>query len=105
MTTITKDNDVLTVVVYFHVQAEKQQELVDTIREMIEAFTSKQSGLVSTNIHRSEDGTRVLNYAQWESREYYEAFKQNPDGKAFVKRLGELAEAEESHVYEVAIVR
>ena len=77
MTTITKNSDVLTVVVYFHTQPQKQQELVNTIGEMIEAFTSKQPGLVSTNIHNSEDGTRVLNYAQRKNREFYEAFKQN----------------------------
>ena len=72
---------------------------------MIEAFTSKQPGLVSTSIHKSEDGTRVLNYAQWKNREFYEVFKQNSDGKKFIERLEELSAAEESHVFEVAIVR
>jgi heme-degrading monooxygenase HmoA len=35
-------------------------------------------GFVSANIHRSLDGKKVVNYAQWESKEAFEAMGKIP---------------------------
>ena len=37
-----------------------------------------QPGFVSANIHVSTDGTRVVNYAQWESAEAFQAMLADP---------------------------
>lgn len=41
--------------------------------EATEGVMSKQAGYVSANIHSGLDGPTVANYAQWRSREHFEA--------------------------------
>ena len=59
------------------------------------------SGFVSANIHKSLDGVRVVNYAQWRSREDFEAMGKNPEAQAHMKPIMEIAKAD-FHLYEVA---
>ncbi len=68
MTTIEKNNDLYTIVLYFDVKPESQQKQLDDLIEFFESIVSKQPGLVSTNFHKSLDGTKILNYTQWESK-------------------------------------
>ena len=63
MPTIAKNNDVVTVIIIFAVEPERQQELVDTIVEFVESAVKHQPGFVSSSIHKSLDGVRVMNYA------------------------------------------
>lgn len=51
---------------------ESQQRLFDQWRSLPPAVT--QPGLVAGNFHRSLDGLSVVNYAQWESQDAYDAF-------------------------------
>ena len=39
---------------------------------------SQQEGLISANLHKSLDGTKVVNYAQWISKEEFEKMLKNP---------------------------
>ena len=50
-----------------------------------EDVVSKQPGLVSTNFHKSLDGTRILNYAQWESKEDWENSISNKEVTSYDK--------------------
>ncbi len=77
MPTIAKNNDVITVIIIFAVEPERQQELVDNIVEFVEKEVKHQPGFVSSSIHKSIDGVRVMNYAQWKSHKDYEAFVNN----------------------------
>ncbi len=70
MVTIAKDNEVGTLINVFTVAPEDQQRLVDVLADATRAVMRKQPGFVSANIHRSLDGTRVTNYAQWRSTEW-----------------------------------
>ena len=47
-------------------------------------------GFISANIHRGLDGTKVVNYAQWESREAFQATFHNPDVAAYFNELAEI---------------
>ncbi len=47
-------------------------------------------GFVSANVHRSLDGTKVVNYAQWESQEAFTAMLQNPDARPYLTELSEI---------------
>jgi heme-degrading monooxygenase HmoA len=102
MTRISRDQDVVTLINVFTVAPEAQQRLVDLLVEATEEVISKQPGYVSANIHRSLDGTRVTNYAQWRSREDFEAIFRNPDITVHMREAEELAIAYEPHLYEVA---
>jgi len=71
--TIDKNNELFTVMVVFQVEQSRQQELVDSITPYLENYVKKQPGFVSSTLHKSLDGTRVVNYAQWKSREFFES--------------------------------
>ncbi len=101
MTTISKDNKVVTLVNVFTVEPENQQKLVDLLAEATEKTIKNASGFVSVNIHKSLDGVRVVNYAQWKSREDIEAMSKNPEAQAHMKPIMEIAKAD-FHLYEVA---
>jgi hypothetical protein len=53
-------------------------------------------------VSRSLDGTRVTNYAQWRSREDFEAMFHVPDVLAHVREAERIAVSYEPHLYEVA---
>jgi Antibiotic biosynthesis monooxygenase len=59
---------------------------------------------VSANIHKSLDGTRVTNYAQWRSREAFEAMFGNPQAIECMKEAERIAKKFEPHLYKVSFV-
>lgn len=91
MTTIEKGNSVLTLINVFTVEPDKQQELAQLLIDATEQTMTRQPGFVSANIHRSLDGTRVVNYAQWESRDAFEAMQKNPQAAPHMKAAAALA--------------
>jgi heme-degrading monooxygenase HmoA len=103
MTTITTDNDVVTLINVFTVEPEQQQRLVDLLVRATETVIGKQPGFVSANIHKSLDGTRVANYAQWRSREDFEAMLANAEAAAHMREAASIATFD-AHLYEVAFI-
>ncbi len=101
MVTISKDNKVVTLVNVFTVEPKNQQKLIDLLVEATEKTMKNVSGFVSANIHKSLDGGRVVNYAQWQSREDFEAMRKIPEAQAHMKPVMEIAKAD-FHLYEVA---
>jgi quinol monooxygenase YgiN len=91
MTTIQRDRKVLTLINVFTVEPEKQEELIKVLVEATEKTMRHLPGFVSANIHRSLDGGKVVNYAQWESKEAFEAMRQNPEAIPHMKKAGELS--------------
>lgn len=63
-----------------------------------------QPGFISANLHKSLDGTRVVNYAQWRSKAEFEAMLQNPDCKPHMGECAKLAQRFEPMLYSVASV-
>jgi heme-degrading monooxygenase HmoA len=51
-------------------------------------------GFVSANIHKSFDGTKVVNYAQWRTRENFEAIKQDSEARPHMQAAAALGEFE-----------
>jgi quinol monooxygenase YgiN len=103
MTPILKDSKVVTLINVFTVEPENQQRLVDMLTEATEKTMKKLPGFVSANIHKSLDGVRVANYAQWRSREDFEAMLQNPEALTHMKPIMEIAKFD-AHLYEVVEV-
>ena len=62
---------VTTLINVFTVQPNDQQRLVDLLIEATEKVTSQQEAFISAKIHKSLDGTRVVDYAQWKSKNAY----------------------------------
>jgi antibiotic biosynthesis monooxygenase (ABM) superfamily enzyme len=63
MTIIRANDGVITQINVFTVVPEKQQELIALLADAA-AFASGVPGWVSASVHRSLDGTKVVNYAQ-----------------------------------------
>lgn len=103
MTRISTTGDVVTLINVFTVAPERQQRLVDLLVEATETTMRHQPGFVSANIHRSLDGTRVANYAQWRSRGDFEAIFRNPDVRAHMEEAMRIA-TNDGYLYEVAFV-
>ncbi len=78
MTSISKNSNIITLINIFTVDSQNQQRLVDMLVETTEQIMNMQEGFISANIHKSLDGTRVVNYAQWESRDAFEKMLKNP---------------------------
>jgi heme-degrading monooxygenase HmoA len=104
MVTISKDNDVVTLINVFTVAPEDQQRLVDVLVDATQAVMRKQQGFISANIHRSLDGTRVTNYAQWRSPEAFEAMLRDGEAAEHMGEAAKIAERFEPHLYEVSFV-
>jgi quinol monooxygenase YgiN len=68
------ENQLLTVLVEFEVDPERQQQLIDALADQVQQHLTPNAGFVSASSHATKDGTRVFNYAQWRSREDYESF-------------------------------
>ena len=104
MTKIAVDNNVVTLINVFTVRPDQQQRLVDLLVEATEAVMKYQPGYVSANIHKSLDGTRVTNYAQWKSRETFEAMLTDSEANVHMQEAARIAEKFEPHLYEVSFV-
>jgi len=61
------------------------------------------SGFISAIFLLSLDGTRVINYAQWKTKEDFDAVFRNPSTQEFMKEVASLAKSE-PRSYRVASV-
>lgn len=62
----------------------RRDQLMDVWRRGAERFWEKMPGAVAAALHRSEDGMRLVNYAQWTSGEAWQRARQ----EAFDNRAG-----------------
>ena len=100
-TTIRRTNPVITMVNVFTVEPEKQQAFLDALRAELDTVMRKQPGFISSNIHRSLDSVRVLNYTQWESQEAFEASHCNAEYLSLREANQELFTSADQHLYTV----
>jgi heme-degrading monooxygenase HmoA len=100
MTTISENNKVVTLINVFTVEPENQQKLVDMLVEATQKTMKNIPGFISANIHKSADGVRVANYAQWRSEEDYAAMLKNPEALEHMNPITEIATFD-AHTYEV----
>ncbi|HHP7231979.1 MAG TPA: antibiotic biosynthesis monooxygenase family protein [Xenococcaceae cyanobacterium] len=99
MTTLSLDNKLTTVIIIFSVEPSQQDDLIAVIREFLETVKT-QPGFVSANLHKSTDGVKVANYAQWASIQEFEAFRNNAAVQQKAEPLFTFGQPD-SHVYEI----
>jgi hypothetical protein len=58
--------------------AGRRSEWVDTVLAALAGEAESDRGLISAHFHLSDDGTHVLNYAEWESAESYDEAVADP---------------------------
>jgi heme-degrading monooxygenase HmoA len=101
--TISPDAGCVTLINVFTVKAEDQDELVTMLVEATKKTMSTLPGFISASIHRSLDGQRVTNYAQWRSAADFEAMLKMPGAREHMAPIQKLA-TNDAHLYSVADV-
>ena len=88
--TIDAAADLHTLINTFTVQSGKQGEAVACLRAFTEAHAHKSHGFVGAAVHVSLDGTRVINYVQWESEADLAAMLATPAAQAHMAVMAAL---------------
>ena len=101
MTEISVDTNAVTLINVFTVEPDQQEKLVDLLIEATRDTMQRIDGFVSANIHKSADGVRVTNYAQWRSAAHFEAMLQNPAARPHMQAAAKIATSFDAHLYEV----
>ena len=91
MATIDKDRPLATLINVFTVEPANQQRLVDVLVDATEHTMKQMPGFISASIHKSLDGKRVVNYAQWRSRADFQAMTQNERARPHMNAAAKLA--------------
>jgi heme-degrading monooxygenase HmoA len=88
--TISADTPLVTLVNVFTVDPANQEHLIELWQRATDEVIRHLPGFISANIHRSLDGTKVVNYAQWNSRQAFLAMLNDPASSAHLKELAEI---------------
>jgi quinol monooxygenase YgiN len=95
---VSREGQLVTLINVFETAPEQQQALIDHWIHFVETV-KEEPGLIGLALHRSTDGARVINYAQWRSE---------ADWASFVRKYREqfepraqLALRVDPHLYEV----
>nr|HET6902590.1 antibiotic biosynthesis monooxygenase family protein [Ktedonobacteraceae bacterium] len=95
---ISREGNLVTLINVFETKPEQQQELIEQWIRFVESI-KEEPGLIGTALHRSTDGTRVVNYAQWRSKEDFESFVKKHHEQMEARRP--LARRVDPHLYDV----
>jgi quinol monooxygenase YgiN len=83
-----------TLINVFSVAPEQRDQLVALLKEGTDAWISKVPGFVSSSLHVSRDGRRVVIYGQWRDADGITAMRQRPEMPAYFERIKALAQME-----------
>jgi heme-degrading monooxygenase HmoA len=95
---ISRENNLVTLINVFETTPERQQALIDQWIRFTE-MVRNEPGYVGTALHKSTDGTRVINYAHWRSQTDFDAFLRR-HGADFAQ-FGQNISRMDPHTYEV----
>jgi quinol monooxygenase YgiN len=100
MTTISKNNGLVTIINVFTVDPVNQQQLIGLLSKATDVSVRHAKGFVSASLHRSLDGNKVTMYAQWQSTEDYQAMREDPTPLPYFRQALAFAKFEPG-IYEV----
>jgi quinol monooxygenase YgiN len=104
MTTIEQHADYATLINVFTVEPARALELTALLHAATDEVMRHQPGFRSANIHLSTDRTRVVNYAQWDTVESYQAMLANPATQPHMAQAAAIAVSFDPHLYTVESV-
>src|SRR5262249_30110896 len=102
MPEIRKIDGIVTQITTVKVEPEHQAEVLQLMSERAR-FMAKQPGFISVSLHRSADGSHIVNYVQWTSRDKLTAAQHTPAFREKWPGFGELIENVEPCLYEVVL--
>jgi quinol monooxygenase YgiN len=93
MVVLDPSKKILTLVSVVDVDPEHCDEVVRLFISTTEAVMMKMDGFISSSIHRSNDGTKVINYAQWKSEEALNAARRKPSAQVYYEKIAAYAKS------------
>jgi heme-degrading monooxygenase HmoA len=103
MPEIQQNNGVVTQITTVKLPPDKQDEVLKLMTERAR-FMATQPGFVSVSLHRSQDGSHVVNYIQWTTADKLAAAHHSPEFRKKWPEFGKIAEEIEPCLYEVVHV-
>lgn len=104
MTTIQQPSPYATLINVFIVEPQRAGDLAELLTIATDEVMQHLPGFISANIHLSTDRMRVVNYAQWESTEAFQAMMNNPHAREHMDKAAALAASFDPHLYTVESV-
>ena len=89
--TLDPQGEYLTFINTFTVEPDKAEALLEALQAATAELFRHQPGFISVSLHVSLDGRRVVNYAQWRSKQDYEAMSKTPEIQDHMKKAAALA--------------
>src|SRR3546814_5542751 len=93
MTHIQPNDSQIALINTFKVDPDKAEALIALLDDATETVMKHRVGFISANIHRSLDGGRVANYAQWRTKADFEAMLADPACQEHMKAAADLADS------------
>jgi quinol monooxygenase YgiN len=96
---VSREGNLVTLINVFETKPEQQQALLEQLSRFAEEV-QEEPGFIGAALHRSTDGTRVVNYAQWRSEADFGSFLKKYR-EYMETSFGPLASRIDPHLYEV----
>jgi heme-degrading monooxygenase HmoA len=100
MPDIRKNPGVVTQITTVKMRPDNQHQVLALMKERAR-FMARQPGFVSVSLHKSEDGSHVVNYIQWTDRERLSAAHHSQEFRKRWPKFGELVQDVEPALYDV----
>jgi quinol monooxygenase YgiN len=84
----------VTLINILSVDPDKQQELVELLRQNTETVIRTLKGWIATSLIASHDGKRVVIHSQWSAASDLDAMRADPRMQAYFPRIAALASLE-----------
>lgn len=68
-----------TMIIEWKIEPEQREQFIDSVCDQLELFMKGTAGFVSASFHASEDGKRIINCGQWQSKEHWVKFENSND--------------------------
>jgi quinol monooxygenase YgiN len=104
LTTIQQPSPYATLINVFTVEPRRARRLAELLTIATAEVMQHLPGFISANIHLSTDGSRVVNYAQWENAEAFHAMLNNPRARKHIDEAAALATSFDPRLYTVESV-
>jgi heme-degrading monooxygenase HmoA len=103
MPEIRENTQLVTQITTVRLRPETQAEVLRLMTERAR-FMATQPGFVSVSLHRSDDGSHVVNYVQWTDRDRLARAHHAPEFRAKWPQFGELVKEVDPGLYDVVHV-
>ena len=84
---LSKDVDYITMINYFDLDPKDREEFAELEVKEIDKYGNNMDSALVASFHRSLKGSRVFNYAHWQSQQALKASQQTDEFKAHIDRI------------------